>query len=103
MAARPERIAVQVTYATPAEQVSIGLQVAPGTSVREAIEISGLLDRFPDMDLAVNRVGIYGRLCAPEDAVHAGDRVEVYLPLRIDPKEARRLRVTAKRGQAGRR
>lgn len=94
---------MQVAYATPAEQVSIPLEVAAGTSVREVIEISGLLDRFPDVDLAVNRVGIYGRLCAPEDAVHAGDRVEVYRPLRIDPKEARRLRATARAAHAGRR
>jgi len=103
MAAQPERIAVQVAYATPAKQVIIPLEVAAGTSVREAIEISGLLDRVPDVDLAINRVGIFGRLCALEDPVHAGDRVEVYRPLRIDPKEARRLRATAKPGQAGRR
>lgn len=103
MVARPERIAVQVVYATPAEQVSLPLQVRPGTSVREAIEISGLLDRFPGVDLAVNRVGIHGRLCALEDAVREGDRIEVYRPLRVDPKEARRLRATARAAQPGRR
>lgn len=98
MAAGSERIAVQVVYATPAEQVSIPLQVGSGTSVREAIEISGLLERFPDVDLAANRVGIYGRLCALGDVVREGDRIEVYRPLRVDPKEARRLRA----GGAGR-
>lgn len=103
MAAGPERVAVQVVYATPAEQVRIPLQVGSGTSVREAIEISGLLDRFPDIDLAAGRVGIYGRLCALEDVVREGDRIEVYRPLRVDPKEARRLRATARAAQAGRR
>lgn len=103
MAAGPERVAVQVVYATPAEQVRIPLQVGSGTSVREAIEISGLLDRFPDIDLAADRVGIYGRLCALEDVVREGDRIEVYRPLRVDPKEARRLRATARAAQAGRR
>ncbi|MCG3203330.1 MAG: Protein RnfH [Gammaproteobacteria bacterium] len=103
MAAGPERVAVQVVYATPAEQVRIPLQVGSGSSVREAIEISGLLDRFPDIDLAADRVGIYGRLCALEDVVREGDRIEVYRPLRVDPKEARRLRATARAAQAGRR
>lgn len=96
MATRPERIAVQVAYATPDEQVSISLRVQSGATVREAIEVSGLLDRFPELDLTVNRVGVFGRLRKLDDVVQAGDRIEIYRPLRADPKEARRRRAAAR-------
>ena len=96
MATRPDRIAVQVAYATPDEQVTVALDVPSGATVQEAIEISGLLDRFPDLDLAVNRVGIFGRLRRLDDMVKAGERIEIYRPLHADPKEARRRRAAAR-------
>jgi putative ubiquitin-RnfH superfamily antitoxin RatB of RatAB toxin-antitoxin module len=96
MATRPDRIAVHVAYATPEEQVIVAIYVPPGATVQEAIEISGLLDRFPDLDLAVNRVGIFGRLRRLDDMVKAGERIEIYRPLRADPKEARRRRAAAR-------
>jgi putative ubiquitin-RnfH superfamily antitoxin RatB of RatAB toxin-antitoxin module len=96
MATRPDRIAVHVAYATPEEQVIVAIYVPSGATVQEAIEISGLLDRFPDLDLAVNRVGIFGRLRRLDDMVKAGERIEIYRPLRADPKEARRRRAAAR-------
>lgn len=83
---------VSVVYASPAQQVCIELPLAPGMTVREAIERSGLLARFPAIDLALHRVGIYGALCELDRRLAAGDRVEIYLPLQVDPKEARRRR-----------
>lgn len=95
MATRPDRIAVQVAYATPEEQVTVALYVPSGATVQETIEVSGLLDRFPELDLAVNRVGIFGRLRRLDDIVKAGERIEIYRPLRADPREARRRRAAA--------
>jgi putative ubiquitin-RnfH superfamily antitoxin RatB of RatAB toxin-antitoxin module len=96
MATRPDRFVVQVAYATPEEQVTVAIHVPSGATVQEAIEASGLLDRFPELDLAVNRVGVFGRLRRLEDAVKAGERIEIYRPLRADPKEARRRRAAAR-------
>ena len=59
------------------------------------IKRSGLLDRCPDIPFPDVRVGIYGRLVQLDSLVKAGDRIEVYRPLILDPKEARRRRVNA--------
>lgn len=83
---------VEVVYATPTRQEVIGLAVRPGATVGQVIRESGVLGRFPEIDLACNRVGIFGELAALDDAVRDGDRVEIYRPLAADPKEARRRR-----------
>ena len=83
---------VEIVYATPERQCSITVSAPKGVTVRGAIERSRIADQFPELDLAQNRVGIYGRLCDLNDMVASGDRVEIYQPLRIDPKQARRER-----------
>lgn len=85
-------IQIEVAYALPAEQLILKLDVSPGTSVREAIERSGILRRFPEIDLTQNRVGRWSHVVALEDTVSAGDRIEIYRPLIADPKEMRRQR-----------
>ncbi len=90
--AGPERIKVEVAYARTEEQACVMLELPAGLSLRDAIRESGLLQRFPEIDLAVNKVGVYGRLCNLDDAIRDGDRVEIYRPLTADPKEARRRR-----------
>ena len=87
-----ELFAVEVAYARPEVQVILRLKVARGTSVQEAIQHSGLLERFPEIDLGENRVGIFGRLARLDAPVSPGDRVEIYRPLIADPKEVRRRR-----------
>lgn len=85
-------IHVEVVYALREEQVLIALELPEGVTVRQAIERSGLLERFPDIDPARMSVGIFGRV-TPEDArLEDGDRVEIYRPLVVDPKDARRGR-----------
>lgn len=81
---------VEVVYALPSEQALVALKVVPGTTVEEAIRRSGLLERFTEIDLAVNKVGIFGRLAPLSRELGAGDRVEIYRPLLADPKEVRR-------------
>ena len=90
-----ERLSVEVVYALPGRQESIDLEVPRGTTIRAAVERSRIGEMFPEIDLAVNAVGIFGQLRDPGDTVRDGDRVEIYRPLLIDPKEARRRRADA--------
>lgn len=86
------RIRVEVCYALAHEPLNVELEMDAGASVRQAIEQSGLLQRCPEIDLAINAVGIFGRVRKLDELVGAGDRVEIYRPLSMDPKEARRRR-----------
>jgi len=83
---------VEVAYATPSVQALIMLKMPLGATVQQAIEASGFLERFPDIDLAVNSVGIFGKICGLDQALKPADRVEIYRPLLHDPKDARRQR-----------
>ena len=90
------RISVEVVYITPKEQVIIRLQVAFGSTIHDVITVSGLLDRFTEIQLNTVKVGIYNELRDLTDEVKAGDRIEVYRPLLADPKQARRRRAEKK-------
>lgn len=88
---------IDVIYATPAEQEVIEVELPDGATVREAIVMSGVLTRFPEIDLAAAAVGIFGERAALDDPLEQDDRVEIYRPLLADPKEARRRRARKKR------
>jgi len=96
--AASSRIQVEVAYARPEEQVILTLEVAPGTTAGEAIERSGILQRFPEIDLTRQKIGIFGRLASPDTELRARDRVEIYRPLIADPKEVRKARARVPRG-----
>ena len=83
---------IEVAYAKPYEQALLSLELAEGATAEAAILASGILQRFPEIDLQKNAVGIFGKLCKLEQPLRAGDRVEIYRPLLADPKEARRNR-----------
>ncbi|MGR8948650.1 MAG: RnfH family protein [Gammaproteobacteria bacterium] len=87
-----EPFEVEVAYANLATQHSVFVKVPSGVSLRGAIERSRIVELFPEIDLTKNRVGVYGRLRDLNDLVSAGDRVEIYQPLLVDPKQARRAR-----------
>ena len=87
-----ERIDVEVAYARPDEQVILALQVPDGSTIEDAIRRSGVLERFPEIDLATNKVGVFGKVGKLDQPLVAGDRVEIYRPLIADPKEARKQR-----------
>jgi len=88
-------LSIEVAHAAgPEEVIVIPLQVRPGTTVAAAIRLSGILQRCPGIDLNISRVGIFGRPAAAEVIVEDGDRIEIYRPLRADPKETRRRRAT---------
>lgn len=90
---------VEVAYATPGRQLIVQLQVPAGTTVAQAIEISAIRDRFAEIQ-ARPVVGIFSRKVALDHPLAAGDRVEIYRPLLIDPKAARRQK--AEQEKAGR-
>lgn len=87
---------IEVAYATPEEQVILLLEAPEVLTVEQAIRASGILERFPEIDLSLNGVGIFGRVCPLESRLMPGDRVEIYRPLLVDPRVARRER--ARRG-----
>ena len=84
---------VEVAYALPSEQVIRALDVEEGTTLEQAIERSGILQQFPDIDIAGNnKVGIFGKISKPDTALRDKDRVEIYRPLIADPKQVRKQR-----------
>lgn len=90
-----ENISIEVVYALAPKQQLVCLEVQAGTTVAQAIELSGLKNKFPDMDIDPKRVGIFSVKTALDTVLRAGDRVEIYRPLVIDPKESRRKRALA--------
>lgn len=86
-------IHVEVAYARPEQQAVLPLTVAPGTTVEQAVQLSGLLERFPEIDLSRNKVGIFGALTRLDRPLQEHDRVEIYRPLCGDPRELRRRRI----------
>jgi putative ubiquitin-RnfH superfamily antitoxin RatB of RatAB toxin-antitoxin module len=87
-----ELLAVEVVYATTAQQTLIALQLPEPATVAMAIAASGLLSRCPGLDLATLSAGIFGNVCTLQHNLKQGDRIEIYRPLIRDPKEARRQR-----------
>ena len=94
---------VEIVYALRDRQVLLTLEVEEGTTARQAVERSGILQRFPEIELARAGLGIFGREVAPETPLRDGDRVEIYRPLIAEPKQGRRERAqqTQRRSRRG--
>lgn len=89
-----EWINVEVVYALPDRQYLLPLDLPTGSTVKQAIQASGILELRKDIDLDQQKVGLYGKLTKLEAILHSGDRVEIYRPLIADPKELRRQRAS---------
>ncbi|MGD2056888.1 MAG: RnfH family protein [Gammaproteobacteria bacterium] len=87
-----DNITVEVAYALPDRQLILELSVAPGTTLGQAIQASGILERFPEIDLSRNKVGVFGKLGSLDTVLQGGDRAEIYRPLIADPKQVRKQR-----------
>ncbi len=87
-----ERIRIDVCYALPARQDLVTVQLPAGSTVQQAVEASGLLARYPEIELGKNKVGIFAKLAKLDTALRDRDRVEIYRPLIADPKEVRKQR-----------
>ncbi len=95
-----ESLKVRVAFATPESQVETGVVVPAGATLGDALAASGIAARFPDVDFATLRSGIWNKLKARDTVLRDGDRVEFYRPLKAAPNTARQARV-AKRRAAG--
>lgn len=87
-----DRVTVEVVYAAPAQRWLREVSLPVGSTVAEAIEASGLAREVPGLVVDSARLGIFSRKVTPDQVVGEGDRVEIYRPLTLDPKEARRRR-----------
>lgn len=83
---------VEVAYALPRQQVMLRVSLPEGATVEDAIRQSGMLEKFPEMDLSRNKVGIFSKLAKLDEKLRDKDRVEIYRPLIADLKEVRRKR-----------
>lgn len=92
-----KKIRVEVAYATPQRQKILCIEIPENSTLKQAIECSGILALFPEIDVNTQKVGIFGKQRKLSGRVQAGDRVEIYRPLLMDPKEARRQRVSGDR------
>ena len=85
-------ITIEVAFALPHKQSLLSLEVLEGTRVETAIEKSGILNLYPEIDLQTNKIGIWSKNCKLNQVLTAGDRIEIYRPLIADPKEVRKRR-----------
>ena len=92
----PDEILVEIAYALPEEQVIISIKVPTIFNVQQAIEKSGIQKKFPSIDLSKNKVGIFGKKTTLDQTLNDRDRIEIYRPLILDPKEMRRKRAAKK-------
>ena len=85
-------ISVELVFAMPDKQVLRSVTLAEGSSVDDVIAMGNLLRDFPELALEDMQAGIWGRPVDRDHVVREGDRVELYRPLEMDPREARRLK-----------
>ena len=101
MAMQSKTIEIEIAYALSERQTILSLTVPLGTNARDAVLRSDLQKQFNEIDTAHCRIGVFGRSVSDDYVLRPGDRVEIYRPLQIDPREARRL--AAARGETMRR
>jgi len=106
-----EKILVEVAYGLPEQQFLLNLSVAKDCTAIEAVRLSGIFELCPELEVSLEtsletegnalKLGIFSQSCEHDRQLNAGDRVEIYRPLLMDPKESRKLRAAkmAKRKQ----
>lgn len=87
-----DTITVEVVYALAQQQTLLKVQLPAESTVTQAIQASGILAKYPEIDLATNKFGVFGKLTKADTVLRDKDRVEIYRPLIADPKEVRRQR-----------
>ena len=87
-----ELLNIEVCYAQQKKQDVVRLKLPAGASLQQALEASGLLEKYPEIDLKKNKFGIWNKLSKPDALLRDKDRVEIYRPLIADPKEVRKQR-----------
>ncbi len=90
--AKAGEIRIWVAYALPDKQDLVSLQIPANSTVKQAIEMSGFLQKYEQIDLSKDSFGVYGKAVSLDQTLNDEDRVEIYRPLIIDPMQARRKR-----------
>lgn len=85
-------LAIEVVYATAEQQLLLALEVPAGTTVGEAVQLSGVAAQLSQVAVHDCPLGIFGKVVAAQRVIEAGDRIELYRPLLADPKEVRKQR-----------
>ena len=101
MSDQDNKIQIEVVFGLPKKQVLLNLSVEEGTTVEQAIVVSGMLTEFSEIDLSTNKVGIWNKAAKLTDILADLDRIEIYRPMIADPKEVRKRRA-AKAKEEGR-
>ena len=83
---------VEVTYALEKKQTLLELEVSEGTTLKQAVELSGIIDTYPQIDLTKDKTGIFGKIAKLDTILREKDRIEIYRPLIADPKQVRKER-----------
>ena len=89
---------VEVAYALEKKQTLLELEVSEGTTLKQAVELSGIIDIYPQIDLTKDKTGIFGKIAKLDTILREKDRIEIYRPLIADPKQVRKER--AAKGKA---
>ena len=93
---------VEVIYALPDEQVLLDVYVDEGATAEAALRQSGVLERYPEISLDDNKIGVFGHAVPLSKVLNPGDRIEIYRPITCDPKQVRRERAElAKKNKEG--
>ncbi len=92
MSQTADSIQVEVIYALPNRQDTVSLKLSNGATVQQAVEASGMLQKYPEISLSGNKFGVFAKLVKLDAALRDKDRVEIYRGLIADPKEVRRQR-----------
>jgi len=83
---------VEVAYALEKKQTLLELEVSEGTTLKQAVELSGIIDIYPQVDLTKDKTGIFGKIAKLDTILREKDRIEIYRPLIADPKQVRKER-----------
>jgi uncharacterized protein len=83
---------VEVAYALEKKQTLLELEVDEGTTLKQAIDLSGIIDIYPQINLTKDKTGIFGKIAKLDTVLREKDRVEIYRPLIADPKQVRKER-----------
>lgn len=86
---------VGIVYGTAIKQIWLKMDVPDGSTIEEAIQLSGILDQFPEIDLETQSVGVFGRISKLDKVLKNGERVEIYRPITADPELVERRDVQA--------
>ncbi len=86
-----KQVSIEVVYASEDTTTIIPLTL-PIVTIEQAIQQSTILEQYPEIDLTKNKIGVFSELRTLTDSINDGDRIEIYRPIKIDPKQARRDR-----------